>query len=145
MARELLNIDTHRLHRGQTTGEWLWVASSTANSMEFGENEWREVICLIYGIEPKELPQNWDTHGAWLSIPHALYFKKGVLVTPHHSELQYGVAYLDRYGLMPIHVRDRTLINNVATCKAGVPQQIGHPNPTNNQRRQWTPITRDKF
>ena len=74
--------------------------------MELGAQEWRDSLFLSYGINPPNFTDHCDVRVAAFSICHALYCKKGGLITVRHNELHDGVANFSSKAFTIIHVRD---------------------------------------
>ena len=88
------NLDAHRLGQMKRAGAWMSVLSSTVNGTTIGAQEWRDSLCLSYGIEPLDLPSYCSGCGAAFPICHALDYKKGGLITARHNERCDGVTNL---------------------------------------------------
>ena len=86
------------------------VLPSTVNGTEFGEQEWRDSLFLIYGIDPLNLPSHCDGCGEDFSIYHTMECKKGGLVTARHNELRDGVADVAVKTLTPAHMSNNPTI-----------------------------------
>ena len=78
--------------------------------MDLGAQEWRDALFLQCGLEPLDLTTYCDGFQTIFSISHALYCKKGGLVTARHNELRDEVADLAGKFFTPSHVRDDPLI-----------------------------------
>ena len=103
-------VVTRRLQRDKKTGAWMTVQLSTVNGTELGAKEWQDAAFLRYGLEPPDLPKYCDGCNDRLSICHALYCKRGGLVTARHNDLRDGVADLAGKAFTPSHVRNNPLI-----------------------------------
>ena len=82
------------MRQAAKTRAWLTVRPSTVNRTELGDQEWRDVLFLRYGLEPSDLPMYCYECEARFIISHALECKKGGLVTARHSALRDKVADL---------------------------------------------------
>ena len=98
--------DARRMERIQRTGACLSVLFSTFNGEDLLAQEWRYPLFLRYGINPSDLPDNFDGRVAVLFICHTLDFHKGGLITVRHNELRHGVADLASKDFTPMHVRE---------------------------------------
>ena len=93
--------------------------------------EWRHAAFLQCGIEPPDLIFHYGGCRVIFSTMHALYCKKGGLVTSRHNKLCYGVANLSRKSFTPTHMCDNLLINAGCTVKSGKALK-DKSNPLNN-------------
>ena len=66
----------------------------------------RDYLFLIYGINLPDLPSHCNVCWAAFSICHALYWKRGGLVTASHNELRDGVAKLAGKAFTLVQVRN---------------------------------------
>ena len=98
--------DSQQMIKIQRKGAWLSVLPSTVNVTELGAQKWRDSIFLRYGINPPDLPDDYDGCGAEFSICHDLDCKKVGLITAHHNDLCDGVANLVGKAFTPAHVHD---------------------------------------
>ena len=69
-------LSARRLRHGRKDGVWISVQTSNANGTELGAQDWRDVLILLYWVEPPDLPYCYDGHGDKFSIPHALDCKE---------------------------------------------------------------------
>ena len=107
-------VVTRRLRRATKTGAWLTVQPSTVNGTELGAQEWRDAAFLRYGLDPLDLPKFYKGCKDRFSICHALYCKRGGLVTALRNELRDGVANLAGKAFTPSYVRDDPSSTKVA-------------------------------
>ena len=61
-----------QLQRATNTRAWLTVQLSTANGTELGDQEWRDVLFLRYGLDPPDLPKYCDSCNAKFTTRHNL-------------------------------------------------------------------------
>ena len=107
---ELTGFESQCLRRGHNTGRWITLEPITVNRMYLGSQEWCNIVFICYGIDPPDLPHNYDVFGVGFSVTHALNCNKGGLVTAQHNELCNGVADLACKALTSTHVRYNPLI-----------------------------------
>ena len=115
-------------------GACMKVQTSTFNGVGLSVQEWLDALFMIYGLDPSDLPKFCDGCNSAFSICHALDYKKGGVVTAHHSELHYGVAYLAGKSFTPTHMHYNPLIfagRVVHKTKAHLAGST-HPSPKNN-------------
>ena len=79
---------------------------STVNGTELGAQECRDDAFLRYDLDPPDLPKYCDGYNTRFSICHALYCKRGGLVTVRHNELHDRVVDLDGKDFTPPNVRN---------------------------------------
>ena len=118
-------VVTRRLRQATKTGAWLTVQPSTVNGMELGAEEWRDAAFLRYGLEPPDLPKNFDGCNARFSVCHSLNCKRVGLVTARHNELRDEVADLAGRDFNPSHVRYDPLIYQGCAVKRTKAQPAG--------------------
>ena len=106
----LPTMDDHRLCHGPHTGARMSVQPYTINGTDLGDQEYFYVLFLCYIIDPPDLPSACDGFGAGFSVNHALYCKKGGLVTTHHNNLCDRVADMSGKEFTPTHVRKYPLV-----------------------------------
>eukprot|EP00957_Ditylum_brightwellii_P164681 12538525-Ditylum_brightwellii.AAC.1 len=80
----------NKLDRGKETRAWLKVIPNRLNGSELSEEEFRDNLCLRYGMIPLDLRQRCDGYGQHLTVQHALSCSHGSLW-----------GELDRTGLYP--------------------------------------------
>ena len=132
------------MQRAANTGAWLTVLTSTVNGTELGDQEWRDALFLWYGLEPPDLPKYCDRCQAWFSISHALDFKKGVLVTARHNELDDGLADLAGKAFTPSHVRNDPLIYSGSALRRTKPTPAGSNKNTPSEQSAAPEFTEQK-
>ena len=113
------NLDARQLRRGTKSASWLTLQPSTANGTELGAQEWQDALLLCYGIYTPYLPYHCNGCNATFSIYHALYGKKGRLITTFHTDLRDGVAELSGKAFTPSHMNYDHLIHPVHAVREG--------------------------
>ena len=104
-------LDTCQLRQVTKTGAWLSMLPSTVNRTEMGDQDWRYVLFICYGIYPLYLSPHCDGCNVKFSICCALYCKKGGFIITCHNKLFVGVANLEGKAFTPLHVCDNPLIH----------------------------------
>ena len=64
--------ERNRLHRATRNGTWLRAIPHRLNDTELSREEFRDNICLIYGLMPQDIPTTCNGCGKSFSIEHAL-------------------------------------------------------------------------
>ena len=67
----------NRLHRETRIGAWLSAVPNCLNGTELSREEFRDNLCLRYGLMPQDIPATYDGCGKKFSIEHALSCPKG--------------------------------------------------------------------
>ena len=75
-----------RLHKATDNGAWLSAVLHQLNGTELSGEEFRDNLCLRYGLIPQDIPATCDGCGKRLSIEHALSCPKGGLVLARHDD-----------------------------------------------------------
>ena len=93
---ELVNLDIqkeiaggqerNRLQRATRNGSWLSAVPHRLNNKELSQEEFRDNLCLGYGLMPKDIPATCDGCGKTLLIEHAISCPKGGLVLARHDD-----------------------------------------------------------
>ena len=78
--------ERNRLHRETRNGAWLSAVTHRLNGTELSQEEFRDNICLRYGLMPQDIPATCDGCGKKFSIDHALSFPKGGLFLSRHYD-----------------------------------------------------------
>ena len=109
------------------TGAWLSVLLSTVNGTGLGAQEFSDSLFVRYGIKPPDLPEYFVGCVAAFYTCHALYCKKGGLITVCHNELRDGVADLSGNTFAHTQVRDNPKIYIGCTVSGGKDNLRGSP------------------
>ena len=78
--------EINRLHRATWNGAWLSAVPHRLNVTELSWEEFRDNLCLRYGLMPQDIPATCDGCGKQLSIEHALSCRKGGLVLARNDD-----------------------------------------------------------
>ena len=78
--------ERNRLHRSMRNGAFLSAIPCRLNGTELPQKEFRDDICLRYGIVPQDIPVNSDGCGKRFLIYHALSCPEGGLVMSRHDD-----------------------------------------------------------
>ena len=118
-------LDACQLRRGIKTGTWITVKMSTVNGTEMGDQEWRYVLLICYGIELRDLPYHCDGWNSAFSICHVLDWKKRGLITTRHNDIRDKVTNLAGKAFTPSNVRKDTLIHPGCAVQEGNDKPVG--------------------
>ena len=69
--------EKNRLHSPTRNGAWLSAVPHRLNNTELSREEFRDSLCLRYGLMPQDIPATCDGCGKKFSIEHALSCPKG--------------------------------------------------------------------
>ena len=97
--------------RGQTTGTWLSLCPTSAGQTLLSALEFRDGLCMRYGIEPPGLPSFCDGCGAPFSKEHAVQCRKGGLVIQRHNEIRDELGALCAAAFSASKVRNEPFID----------------------------------
>ena len=75
-----------RLHRETRNGAWLSAVLHLLNGTELPREEFRDNICLRYGLMQQDIPVTCDGCGKRLLVEHTLSRPKGDLVLARHND-----------------------------------------------------------
>ena len=109
------------------TGDWMSVPPFNINGTELGSQEWMDYFFLSYGINPSNLPDNFNECGTEFDICHSLDCNKGGLITARHNRLCDGVSDLASKAFNPMHVRDDPKIYTHCVVRGGKDKIKGSP------------------
>ena len=73
------------LHRATRNGAWLSAVPHRLNGTELSREEFRDNLCLRYGLMPQDIPATCNGCGKMFSIEHALSCPNGGLVLLWHN------------------------------------------------------------
>ena len=76
----------NRLHRATRNGAWLSAVPHRLNGTELSQEEFRDNLCLRYGLMPQDIPATCDGCGKKFLINHALSCPKGGLFMVRHDD-----------------------------------------------------------
>ena len=74
------------LHRSMRNGAWLSAVTHRLNGTELSWEEYRDNICLRYGLIPQDIAVTSDGCGKKFWIKHAISCPKGGLVLAQHDD-----------------------------------------------------------
>ena len=100
------------LYRATRNGEWLSAVTHRLNSMELSWEEFRDNLCLRYGLMPQDIPTTYDCCGKKFSIEHALSCPKGGLVLAWHDYAAKKWGYLGARALVSNAITYKPKINS---------------------------------
>ena len=78
--------EENHLHRATRNGAWLSVETHRLNGTELSQEEFRDNLCLRYGLMPKDISVTCDGCGKKFLIEHALSCPMGGLVLGGHND-----------------------------------------------------------
>ena len=93
--------DRNRLHREMRNGAGLSALPHRSNGTELSCWEFRNNICLRYGLMPQDIPVTCDGCGKKFSIEHALSCPKGGLVLARSDDAAKKWGALGARALVP--------------------------------------------
>ena len=93
--------ERNRLHRSVRTWEWLMNVTHRLNGMELSREEFRNNLCLRYGLMPQDIPATCDGFGKKFLIENSLSFPKGGLVLARHYDAANAWGALGSRALVP--------------------------------------------
>ncbi len=124
-----------RIKRAGDTGLWLTMAPDTLNGTELSAEEFRDNLCLRYGITLPDLPDKCDGCGAPFTMEHAVSCKQGGLILRRHNDLCKEWHALCAQALTPTAVTDEPLIHSSR------PAQGANANGTSNDSANNPPAS----
>ncbi len=98
--------------RAGQTGIWLTMAPNSMNGTDLSAEEFRDNLCLRYGIDPPKLPSKCDGCGVPFTLEHALCCSKGGHPIIRHNDLCKEWHALCAQALTPSAVTDEPLIHS---------------------------------
>ena len=93
--------ERNRLPRATRNGTWLTSVPHRLNGTELYWEEFRDNICLIYGLMPQDIPTTCDDCDKSFSIKHALSCPNGGLVVDQHDDAAKELVTLGDRALCP--------------------------------------------
>ena len=90
-----------RLHRATRNGAWLSAVPHHLNGTKLSREEFRDNLCLRYGLMPQYIPTTCDGCGKKFSIEHSLSCPKGGLVLARHDDAAKEWGALGAQALVP--------------------------------------------
>ena len=94
----------NRLHRARRNGAWLSAVPHRLNVTELSQEEFRDNICLRYGLVTPDIPATCNGFGKKFSIENALSCPKGGIVMDRHDETAKELGALGSWALVPIDI-----------------------------------------
>ena len=104
--------EKNRFHRATRNGAWLSAVSHCLNGTELTREEFRDNLCLRYGLMPQDIPATCDGCGKKFSIEHALSCPKGGLVIARHNDAAKEWGALGSRALVPSAITYEPKINS---------------------------------
>ena len=86
------------------------MAPITTSGIEIGDQEWRNMLFIWYGMEPPYLTQHCDCCGEGFTVTCNLDCKKDGLFADRYNKLCGWVADLECKSLTPTHMSDDPFI-----------------------------------
>ena len=93
--------EKNRLNRVTSNGAWLSAVPHRFNGTKLSWEEFRDNLCLRYGLMPQDIPATCDGCGKKLSIEHALPCPKGGLVLAQNDDAAKEWGALGARTLVP--------------------------------------------
>ena len=97
--------------RGAESGNWLTVQPNRFTGTEFSAEEFRDGLCLRFGLTPPNLPNRCDGCDDSFDVDHGLVCKKGGLVNRRHDDVKSEFGELSAQALQPSRVTDEPKIH----------------------------------
>ena len=111
--KELAGVqEKNRLHRATGNVAWLSAVPHRLNGTEFSREEFRDNLCLRYGLMPQDIPATCDGCGKRFLIEHALSCPKGGLVLAWHDDAENEWGTLGARSLFPSAITYEPKINS---------------------------------
>ena len=93
--------ERNRLHRETRNGVWLSAVPHRLNGTELSQEEFRDNLCLRYGLMPQDIPATCDGCGKKFLIEHTLSCPKGGIVLARNDENAKEWGALGAWDLVP--------------------------------------------
>ena len=103
--------ERNRLHRATKNGAWLSAVTHRLNSVELSREEFRDNLCLRYGLMPQYIPATFDVCGKRFSIEHVLSLPKVGLVLARNFDAAKEWGALGARSLVPSTITYEPKIN----------------------------------
>ena len=104
--------DRNRPHRATRNRAWLSAVPHRLNSTELSQEEFRDNLCLRYGMMPQDIPATCDGCGKNFSIKHDLSCPNGGLVLARHNDAAKEWGSLGARALVPSAITYEPKINS---------------------------------
>ena len=103
--------DRNRFHIATRNGACLSAVPHRFISTELSQEEFRDKICLRYGLMHQDIPVPCDGCGEKFSIEHALSFPNGGFVMSRHDDAAKEWGALRAWALIPSSITYKPKIN----------------------------------
>ena len=124
--------ERNRIHRATRNGAWLISVPNRLNGMELYQDEFRDNICLRYGLMPQDIPATCDGCSKRFSIDQSLSCPKGGLVLARHDAATKEWGALGARTLVPSAISYEPKINSRTIqgerTRSGAQQESGTDN-----------------
>ena len=104
--------ERNHLHMATMNGAWLRAVPHCLNGTELSQEEFRDNICLRYGLMPQDIPATCDGCAKRFSIDHDLSFPNSGLVLAHHNVAPKEWGTLGARSLVPSAITYKPKINS---------------------------------
>ena len=104
--------DRNRLHRETRNGAWLSAVTYRLNGTELSQEEFRDNLCLRYGLMPQDIPLTCNGCGKKFLIEHALSCPKSGLVLARNDDAAKEWGALGARALVPSSITNEPKINS---------------------------------
>ena len=95
-----------------SNGAWISSVPHRLNVTELSREEFRDNVCLRYGLMPQDIPVTCNGFGKKFSIDHALSCPKGGLVLVRHGDVAKEWGYLGARAIIPSAITYKPKINS---------------------------------
>ena len=93
-------------------GAWISTVPHRLNGTELSQEEFRDNLCLRYGLTPQDIPATCDGCGKRFLIEHVLSCPKGGLVLERYDEDAKDLGALGARSLIPSAITYEPKINS---------------------------------
>ena len=104
--------DKNRVHGKTRNGAWLRAVPHRRNGTELSREEFRDNLCLRYGLMPQDFPVTCDGCGKRFFIEHAISCPKVGLVLARHYDAAKEWGALGVRALVPSAKTYKPIINS---------------------------------